>query len=135
VLIRRSKLGLDLRTLPIDGFDMFLLTRVEGAAGATSINELVAVTPRAPLDTMQRVEQLVRLGLLEVEGEPSEGLMGDGARPLSVADDPITLKPPPRHVAFDDAQTLRPPRPGQARPARSVEIIGGRAPRSGLRRA
>jgi hypothetical protein len=140
VLIRRTKLGVDLRALPIDGFDMFLLTRIEGSSGPMSFQELVAMTPRAPLDTLQRVEQLARLGLLMVEGESPPALCADGAHALTPGEDIITLKPPPKRVSFDDAQTLRPPRPGKTRAPVSVEILSpsgsasrGSAPGAGSR--
>jgi hypothetical protein len=131
VLIRRSRLRLDLR-LPLDGFDMFLLTRIEGAFGPTTIQDLVALTPRAPLDTMQRVEQLVQLGILEVEGDFDSEVTQDGIRTLARGEDALTLRPPPKPVSSEDAQTLRPPKPGSIRAglhasqAVSVEILDPR---------
>jgi hypothetical protein len=135
VLLRRSTLNLDVRTLPIDGLDMFLLTRIEGTP-TIALAELVALTPSNTVEIVARVEQLVRLGVLEFEDDTPAPSSLDGAV-LLTGDEAVTLRPP-KTVDLDDAQTLRPPkaRPRtviQARSPLTIEIVqrpprGGRLP-------
>jgi hypothetical protein len=57
---------------------MFLLTRIEGVV---SFTELLALSGCDTVDTMQRVERLAGLGLLQTEGhslEPGAHALDDG---------------------------------------------------------
>jgi len=106
VLLRRSRVGPAVRSLPIDGFDMFLITRVE-ASGSMSVAELVSLAPRPSADTLARLDLLVKLGVFSLEGPASS----DGIQMLIPFEDRATLKPPQPKVQLqiaDDAQTLPP---------------------------
>jgi hypothetical protein len=115
VLLRRSRVGPAVRSLPIDGFDMFLITRVEDA-GSMSVAELVSLAPRPSADTLARLDMLVKLGVFSLEGAASS----DGIQLLIPFEDRATLKPPqpqPKSQPAEDAQTLR---PAQARVADKI---------------
>jgi hypothetical protein len=133
VKIRRTKRSIDLRNLPLDGFDMFLLTQLESTL---SLPELLDIAPCDHDETIRRLHQLVGFQLVEVSGKPGERL--PPAKPQKVAkksleieipagrpdfedEDTGTLRPPPkkrggnpgfsRTLSEDDAATLRPPAP------------------------
>ncbi len=114
--IRRTHNERDLRQLPLDATDMFLLTRV---VGTVALAELLAVAPCDSLETTRRVEQLVKLGVLKVEGRQQElaadGI--DGIRTVASHDeDAVTLRPPkagadPLHGARATPRIFGRPRP------------------------
>lgn len=112
--------------MPLDGVDMFLITRLEGTV---ELAELLSLVPGAPEDVMRRAHRLATLGVIETVGpEPLEWL---ALAPIPAPparddgdDDIMTLRPPkmatvdyevmttrPPSVSLDDMMTLRPPPP------------------------
>jgi len=69
VKIRKAVLKQDLRTMPIDHGDMFLLAQVEDLV---EMSELLDVAPWQALETERRLGVLVELGLLEWVNERGE---------------------------------------------------------------
>jgi hypothetical protein len=132
VKIRRTKRSIDLRNLPLDGFDMFLLTRLESTL---ALSELLDIAPCDHDETLRRLHQLVGFQLVEVSGAKGEKLPAPkpvlAKKPLQITigaehpdfddEDTGTLRPPPkkrranpafsRTLSEDDATTLRPPSP------------------------
>jgi hypothetical protein len=93
--IARTKRPID-RTIPIDGFDMFMLSRCEEPIGLSQLAEMV---PCEATETMERIYKLSQLGLLSLL--PDEDLTQSSVRPVAES----------RDQGFDDATTLRPPAP------------------------
>jgi hypothetical protein len=119
VKIVRSAHSVDLRNVPIDGFDMFLLSRLDLPL---SLVDLAEMAPCDPTVTMERIYHLAQLGLVEIRpDDDAERPLRPRSlpavpprpvhRPVLVADDAQTLRPPPRTSSLDDAVTLRPPAP------------------------
>jgi hypothetical protein len=92
--IRRTGHERDLRQLPLDATDMFLLTRV---VGTVALAELLAIAPCEASEVRQRVQHLAKLGVIKLEGlDPHELLAG---ATVVVAgsehdEDAVTLRPP-----------------------------------------
>jgi hypothetical protein len=118
---RRSKLP-DLRKLPLDGVDMFLLSCLDGEL---SVAQLADITGQSSTrETERRVMALARLGLVEARGAPSLSPSVRPARPSrsvlpvgsartpegalrpGAAEDAITIRPPPPEVELDLRATL-----------------------------
>jgi hypothetical protein len=59
----------DLRNLPLDGFDMFLLAQLDSTA---SVAELVDIAPCDRAETMRRLYQLARFQVVELSAETAE---------------------------------------------------------------
>jgi hypothetical protein len=99
--IRRTGYERDLRQLPLDATDMFLLTRV---VGTVPLSELLAISPCDPGEAMQRVKHLAKLGVVELEGR---------SLALSVSagddDDAVTIRPPPPSTPATATRQLAPP--------------------------
>ena len=121
VKVRRTKRSIDLRNLPLDGFDMFLLTQLESTL---SLQELLDIAPCDRDESLRRLHQLVAFQLVEVSGEPGEKL--PAPRPARVVPQPASPprpeKPQPVRVDFEDedTNTLRPP---PAKRAPDVRIV------------
>ena len=132
--IVRSERAVDLRSIDMDGFDMYLLSRLDEPM---TLDQLLEICPCEPLKTLQAVTRLAELRLVDllVEGTESEAL-ADAAeerptlRPLplartklaaatqgrpfrdlgrarshSVSEDALTLRPPPPLAPFEQAPT------------------------------
>jgi hypothetical protein len=134
VKIVRTTLAIDLRNVAIDGFDMYLLSRLDEPM---TLDQLLEVCPCDATKAMQRVAHLSELGLLELRG--SVALAAERARSEPPEDTMPTLRPVPlartklvaaqRGVCFRDvgrpgfppvseeAVTLRPP------PIREVQSL------------
>jgi hypothetical protein len=108
--VRRTQRSIDLRNLPLDGLDMFLLTQLESVL---SLQELLDIAPCDNDESLRRLHQLVSFQLVELSGAPGEKL--PQPRPVRVAPRPAAPRPPskarPARVDFDDedTSTLRPP--------------------------
>jgi hypothetical protein len=112
-LRRRSKLP-ELRNLPLDGVDMFLLSRLDGELTLAQLTDIVAMCD--PSETERRVYQLARLGLLDgpdVTTEHSGVSVARGLARSYEAEELVTLRPPPPRMAVDPDSiiTVRPPAP------------------------
>ena len=119
VKIRRTKRSIDLRNLPLDGFDMFLLTQLESTL---SLQELLDIAPCDHDETIRRLHQRVAFQLVEVSGEPGEKL--PPAKPVRAVPKALELNlPPSSRIDFDDEETgtLRPP-PGAQRRAHKAPL-------------
>jgi hypothetical protein len=66
MIIRRSRQRADLKNVPIDGFDMFLLNLVQDGL---SLAQLVEIAPRKARETLSHVLHLTQLGLLQLDFE------------------------------------------------------------------
>jgi hypothetical protein len=71
VKVRRTQRSIDLRNLPLDGFDMFLLTQLESTL---SLQELLDIAPCDHDESLRRLHQLVAFQLVELECAPGESL-------------------------------------------------------------
>jgi hypothetical protein len=103
-LVRRSKRSIDLRNLPLDGFDMFLLAQLDMPQ---PLGDLIDIAPCDSQEAMRRVRQLAALGVVEISGDLPPELRvlapAKGAATLADADDDddqdsdqrMTLRPPP----------------------------------------
>jgi hypothetical protein len=103
-LVRRSNRSIDLRNLPLDGFDMFLLAQLDMPQ---PLCDLIDIAPCDSQEAMRRVRQLAALGVIEIAGElpPDMRVLAPvrGAATLADADDDadddsdqiMTLRPPP----------------------------------------
>jgi hypothetical protein len=126
-LVRRSKRSIDLRNLPLDGFDMFLLAQLDMPQ---PLGDLIDIAPCDSQEAMRRVRQLAALGVVEISGELPPELRGvlapaKGAATLADANDDragddsdqiMTLRPPPapRAAARVEARVTAPaPKPQQ----------------------
>ena len=87
--IWRTGQQVDLRDLPLDSTDTFLLTRIEGTI---SLAELEVLSGCDHVETIRRVEQLVTFGLLQTDASarfefadtntmPAPALVRRAARP------------------------------------------------------
>ncbi len=128
--------------MPLDGVDMFLITRLEGAI---ALAELLSLVPGAPEDVMRRAHRLAMLGVIETSGpEPLEWIALSTSLVQDDADDEVmTIRPPPQaaptnyemlttrppSVSLDDMMTLRPP------PPRSETQLRAAVPEVSVRRA
>lgn len=102
--IRRAIRPHSLRDVPIDGFDMFLLSLAEEEL---TLQQMVEIAPRPGLETARHALRLGRLGLLTLTFESAdERLLARGWDEAAAQE------------LLDDARTLRPPpvRPSGARP-------------------
>jgi hypothetical protein len=134
VRIARTQRPID-RAVPIDGFDMFLLSRCEEPI---KLVQLVEIVPCDATETMERLYRLSQLGLVS--------LLPDSARaaafaprvqaPAARSPDELTqssVRPIPIDAAFDDATTLRPPAPPWKRrdagDDAQTDPVQGRAPK------
>lgn len=88
MMVRRLINDVDLRDLPLDAYDMFLLARI--ASATMDVDEVVALTPCDPAEARRRIDYLVRLGVLEALGQPGEE-HGDSR---SLFDDEVTRERP-----------------------------------------
>jgi hypothetical protein len=114
VEIRRSAKNVELQSLPLDGLDMFLISRLEGAV---SLSELVTLVPAEPAEVVRRAKRLVALGILEAHGMPSEAWKN--------ASLPIVLSPESASVELQDldgALTL-PPSPAKKKKKKIAERL------------
>jgi hypothetical protein len=151
VKIVRQRSLLDLRSVPIDELDMYLLSRLDEPM---SFDQLVEMCPCDALQAVQRITRLAELGLLELCPEnaarsPSMRAREPGAAGRSEESTP-TLRPVPLaptklrtaqhgvalqnagglddHPVSDEAVTLRPPSP-------AAKFAGfGEEPATGVRR-
>jgi hypothetical protein len=108
----------DLRNLPLDGFDMFLLAQLDSTA---SVAELVDIAPCDRAETMRRLYQLARFQVVDLSGETKEertelALQLEPPAPLAppqprLREAAITQKAPsrPRAEFDEESTTLRPP--------------------------
>jgi len=90
VKVRRSILKQDLRNMPIDHGDMFLMSQAEDLI---DVSEVVEISPWEKGETERRLSCLVELGLLEWDnerGEPVERVRRDTQPDFYVA---VTLRP------------------------------------------
>lgn len=91
--IRKAVLKQDVRNMPIDHGDMFLLSQVEDLV---EMSELLDVAPWQAMETERRLSTLVQLGLLEWVNEYGEAisLTSEGDHdPLSDRHVAVTLRP------------------------------------------
>jgi hypothetical protein len=123
VRIARTKRPID-RTVPIDGFDMFMLSRCEPPI---SLAQLVEIVPCEATETMERIYRLSQLGLVSLLPDASRATPFQPRldRAAQQAKDDLTqssVRPVPApEEALDDAATLRPPAPPWKRAAASEE--------------
>jgi hypothetical protein len=108
----------DLRKLPLDGVDMFLLSCLESELTLTQLSDVAALGTTG--ETERRVRELLHMGLLEqVEGSwrPPPRTSGVETRRVRLSGgdllardgaEPATLRPPPGDD-FESMQTLPPP--------------------------
>jgi hypothetical protein len=98
--IRRAHRPHSLRDVPIDGFDMFLLSLIEEEL---TLQQMVEISPRPGLETVRHVLRLGGLGLLTVVFESAdEQLLAHGwdeAAAQELIDDARTLRPPPMRAS------------------------------------
>ncbi len=80
--LRRAVLKQDLRDMPIDHGDMFLMSQVEDLIDAA---EVVEVAPWEAAETRERLGSLVKLGLLEWVNERGEAMSPAHSRGASDA--------------------------------------------------
>jgi hypothetical protein len=107
------------RSVPIDGVDMFMLSRCEEPI---ALAELVEMVPGDPADAMERVYRLTMLGLVSLARD-FEVEEQTGVRRISS----------PHTPAFDDTATMRPPpqprrTPSDLRDEAATNPVKGRAP-------
>lgn len=131
--IRRSMQARDLRGAPIDKWDAFLLTLL---VDAMSLSELLEIAPCDEMQTTQRVQNLLALGLLEdLDAGRTGYVLSRFSSPVDVREDAVTLRPPApptRAHRFDSdaVVTLRPP---ANRPIELDLDDFGDAPQTGVR--
>jgi hypothetical protein len=126
--IVRTPNAIDPRNAAIDGFDMYLLSRLEEPM---SLDQLLEITPCDAAKAMQRIARLAELGLVELHASVAEPLPLRRSlppdenmptlRPVPLARTKLVAarqgapfrdvgRPPPRQIS-EEAVTLRPPPP------------------------
>lgn len=105
--IRRAAQKRSLRDIPIDGFDMFLLSLVEDEL---SLGQLTEISSRSALETVRHVLRLGRLGLLALEHDSAdERLLAAGwdeSAAQELLDNAQTMRPPPARASAPQAILL-----------------------------
>lgn len=104
----------DLRTAPIDGVDVFLLTRV---VDTMPLSELQEIAPCRAEEVESRIHSLSALGLVEMIPPLGEERRSFVRAAIEDPDETVTLRPPPRAQSMvaekgpvsEDALTLWPP--------------------------
>ncbi len=128
--VRRAKLAEDLRTAPVDGVDVFLLTRI---VDTMPLAELVAISPCSPDVTRERIDGLAELGFLELLAADCDERIPPltlGHMKMDGFEDALTLRPPPMHFTGDEAVTIWPTKHAPLRLA--VDDLG-ETPHTGVR--
>ena len=112
VKVRRSSNHSDLRKLPLDGSDMFLLSCIEGDL---TVAQLADITGASARDTERRLLGLARMGLVEgVGGElkkqvsRTRKLTRPGSKSQRVGGEATMRPPPPTDEDLESIETLRP---------------------------
>lgn len=109
--VRRSSRSVDLKNLPLDGLDMFLLVQLEGTLTTA---ELCDIAPCEKEETMRRLEQLEGFGIVEFTGETAAEIAELEAtrarrmrkeRPAARSAEPPKAEAFARRTAFDDEST------------------------------
>jgi hypothetical protein len=112
VRIARTNRPID-RTVPIDGFDMFMLSRCEEPI---RLAQLVEIVPCEATETMERIYKLSQLGLVSLLPDSSRAAPFQPRVDRTAQQDALTqssVRPvaEPGDEVLDDADTLRPPAP------------------------
>lgn len=105
MFIKRTNQRTQLKSVPLDGFDMFLLNLLQDRL---SMTQLVESAPRDALETMRHVLHLTELGLLQLDFESSDEQLLF-SQMVDARSDPSEY-----------AKTGRPPPPGVSTPIGSL---------------
>jgi hypothetical protein len=136
VRVRRSGRAVDLRNLPLDGFDMFLLAQLDSTA---SVAELIDIAPCDRAETLRRLFQLARFQVVDLSAETADeraelARQVEPAAPVAppkprLKDAAVTQKAVsrPRPDFDEESTTLRPP-PDKRRKAEAARVASARAP-------
>lgn len=101
------------RSAPIDGVDMFMLSRCEEPV---RLSQLVEIVPCDPTDTMERLYRLALLGLVSLLSDSARTPLeprvhAAPARAFEEEEEQTGVRRilSQRAPAFDDTETMRPP--------------------------